>query len=183
MLINREDVDDVLLLQLQGDLGKPEAEALQAQMEKWIAEQSYDFILDMEEIRYIDSYAIMALLRMNREALECGGAIKLLRPRSVVKRFLSIGKVLELFDCFETRADAIRSFKKNVSRVPEPSAPPPKPEPVSHIEMVGKNHQAVLLRLLEILRQKGYIDHEEFNTELHRSTQLVFDIFRKELLR
>ncbi len=176
MNIIREDFEDVVLLKLQGDLGKPEAESLQSQLEKMISDGRSRFVLDMEEVKFIDSFSIMMLLRMNREALGNGGAIKLLRPRSVVKRFLDIGKVLTLFDRFETTLDAVRSFKATV----KPHAAQ-KSKPVHRLDHVGKRQQAVMLRLLEMLQEKGVLESQEFNTELNRSTQLVFDIFRKEL--
>ncbi len=175
MIINREDYDSVILLRLQGDLGKPDVQKLSDYLDNLFIQGFSRFILDMEEIRFVDSHAIITLLRLNREALASGGAIKLLRPRSVVKRFLSIGKVLELFDRFENTNDAIHSFEKAVADAKTES------RPLSYLERMGKNQHAAILHLMEMLNEKGYFEYDQFLSEMNRSSQLVFNIFREEI--
>ena len=174
MNIQREDHGSTTLLVLQGDLSKPDAQKLKDYLEDLLNQGRIDLILDMEEVRFIDSHAIKTLLQMNREALGSGGAIILLRPRNVVKRFLSIGRVLELFDRYETKIEAIQSF----TRAKEKESPK---KPVNKLFEAGNNQRRALLRLLEILIEKGYLTMDEFNQEMNRSSRLVFEIFREEL--
>jgi len=112
MIIKREDFNEVTLLKLQGEMGTTDVKSLHKVIEQLIGEGRVKLVLDMEDIDFIGSQAILVLLRLNREVLASGGSIKLLRPGNVVRRFLSLGRVIELFDRFETRVDAFNSFKK-----------------------------------------------------------------------
>jgi len=176
MNILREDHDSVTVLTLQGDLGKPDAQKLKETLENLLLDKRIFLVLDMEEIRYVDSHAIMTLLQLNREALGSGGGIILLRPRNVVKRFMSIGRVLELFDRYETKVEAIQAFNKNKEQEEEH-------KPADKLMVAAQKQRNILRRLLALLIQKGSIDQEEFHQEMNRSSRLVMEIFRKELER
>src|SRR5690606_2961949 len=108
----------------------------------------------------MDSQAIITLLRLNREAIGSGGEIKLLRPRQVVKRFMDIGRVLELFERYETKVEAIRSFRKSKHVTPL--------EPVNPNLNTAIRQKMVLLRLIEILLQKKTIEIREILMEISR---------------
>ncbi len=170
---NRMDFGDVTLLGLKGELGKPEAIQLEKLLDELIQEGRSKIILDLEEIRFADSYAILTLLRMDRECMALKGEIKLLRPRAVVKRFMSIGHVLELFERYETKHEAINSFKKNASQS--------KSTPEKRIEQAAKKQKMTIIRLIEILNRKGYFTADEFTSEYNRSAQLILEMFRKEI--
>lgn len=171
--MKREIHDNVVLLQLQGDLGKPEAEQLKNELRSLLDSGRRYFILDLEEVRYVDSYAIMVLLRSNREALGAGGEIKLLRPRHVVKRFLDIGKVLELFDRFESKIEAIKAFQKKAAANDV--------KPLDPLKATAQSQKQIVMKLAEILLKKDLFTMNEFHREMNRSSQLVLEIFRKEI--
>ncbi len=175
MLIKRDDQTNITFLKIYGEINRADVGDLKKTLEKLLDEQRYYAVLDMEEISFIGSHTIMTLLRMNREFLAAGGGIKLLKPRNVVKRFLSIGRVLELFDRYETRVDAIRSFQKIIQQDERID------DPAFKIRRAGRQQRAVLMRLIEILQKKGYYQIDEFYNELNRSSQLVFSIFRREI--
>ncbi|HQH72166.1 MAG TPA: STAS domain-containing protein [bacterium] len=177
MKIHREDHQAVTVLKPEGEIGRFESPQLRQCLEKLIEEKRCQVVLDLEDVKFIGSPTILMLLRLNREFLGHGGKIKLLKPRNVVKRFLSIGRVLELFDRYETKVEAVQSF---AIREPEAAGDPAR-EPVDKLREVAHKQKQVLLRLLDILRRKGILDMERFNSEMNRSAQLVFEVFRKEL--
>ncbi len=174
MLIKREDNGDVTILKVFGEINRTDTGDLRKSLEKILDEERTNVILDMEEIKFVSSFMIMMLLRLNREFLAAGGGIKLLKPRSVVKRFLSIGRVLELFESFDTRIDALKSFQVNINN--ESSKPENK------IKKAGHDQRAVMLRLIEMLQEKGVIDSKEFDNEMNLSSRLVFQVFRQGIL-
>lgn len=177
MKIHREDHISVTVLKPQGEIGRFEAAQLRRCLEGLIEEKRYQVVLDLEDVKFIGSPSIMILLRLNREFLGHGGKIKLLRPQNVVKRFLSIGRVLELFDRYETKIEAVQSFA-----VREPGmGENPSIQPVDKLQEVAQKQKQVLLRLIDMLQRKGVLDMERFNSEMNRSAQLVFQVFRKEL--
>ncbi|MBN2327400.1 MAG: STAS domain-containing protein [Candidatus Omnitrophica bacterium] len=176
MLIEREDHSNVTILKINGEMNRDNAGELRMALENLLDRHRTNIILDMEDAPFIDSAFIMMLLRMNREFLASSGGIKLLRPRSVVKRFLSIGRVLELFDLYETRVDAVRSFQDRAHKES------PSDDPQAVLRQAGRRQRAALVHLIDLLQKKGYIDSKKFFYELNRSSQLVFDIFRQELM-
>lgn len=174
MKIDVKSAEGITLVSLQGELGKPEAVLLEKKMFELLDAKLIRIVLDMEEIQFIDSFAIKTILRMNREAMASGGSIKLLRPRNVVKKFLTIGRVFELFDCYETKIEALNSFKKEISS----KSPQPR---MSHLEREGRKQKKVILRLLQILTNKGFVDIKVFMKDLNRSSQAVFQIFHEDI--
>lgn len=175
-MIDRENHSDVTILKIRGEINRDNAVELRTILENLLNQQRTHIILNMEEAPFIDSASILMLLRMNREFLASGGGIKLLRPCSVVKRFLSIGRVLELFDLYETQVDAVRSFRQRARQ----EAPCDDPQAV--LKQASRRQRAVLVRLIDLLQKKGYIQIRDFNQELNRSSQLVFDLFRQEFM-
>jgi len=175
MRIIRKDHDLVSILELQGELGKNESKELTTFIEKMLEEKRFYVVLDIEQIRFMDSQAIIALLRINREVLGHGGGIKLFRPKKVVQQFMNIGHVLELFDRYETKIEAIRAFDEVIKRKDsfEVSGNP--------LAQAGRNQRIVLMRLLEILIRKEIFDLNEFNNEITQSTHLVLRLFRKQI--
>ncbi|MEW6235508.1 MAG: STAS domain-containing protein [Candidatus Omnitrophota bacterium] len=175
MRIIRKDHDMVSILELQGELGKNESKELTTFIEKMMEEKRYYFVLDIEQIRFMDSQAIIALLRINREVLGYGGGIKLFRPKKVVQQFMNIGHVLELFDRYETKIEAIHAFDELIKRKENLL------EETNPLAQAGRNQRLILMRLLEILIRKEIFDLNEFNSEIMQSTHLVLRLFRKQI--
>lgn len=171
MIIKREDFDEITLLKLHGEMGTIDIKSLKKVIVQLIEEGRVRIVMDLEEVDFIGSQAILVLLRLNREVLASGGSIKLLRPGNVVRRFLSIGRVIELFDRYETRVDAFNAFKKS---------PIIGEKPVDRLEDAARKQREVLNRLIELLAEKGLINRESFNSELTRSTYVVMKLFQKE---
>lgn len=171
MKIAQETHGMVTLLELEGNLSPMQAQKLQQSIDDLLKLERIFIILDLEKVEYIDSQALLILLRCNREILAAGGAIKLLHPGRVIKRFLSLGKVLELFERFETKIEVISSFRTFIER----SKKQPDPQ-----EVQCRNQRRAILRLTELLIEKGHIDLDSFALEFNRSSQLIMDVFRKE---
>ncbi|MDP8244196.1 MAG: STAS domain-containing protein [Candidatus Hinthialibacter antarcticus] len=178
MRITRREQDQIQIIEMSGDLGKNDSNTLKSLLEQLVESSRHFIILDIEQVRFIDSAMVLVMLRMKREALAAGGSIKLLRPRASVKRFLSIGQVLQLFECFETKIEAIRSFDnlKRDEKLKKQGLDIRNPR-----KTAASIQQKVLMQLLEILAQKGYLENEAFMQELYRSSNEVLDVYRKEL--
>ncbi|MBI1387736.1 MAG: STAS domain-containing protein [bacterium] len=180
MRINRREFEDVSILELSGEISKNETLQLRNLLETLIESGNIYLILDVENIRFLDSYTIMSLLRAKREALASGGSIVLLRPRAGLKRFLSIGQVLDLFECYETRMEAIRSFDTFRNAAKSGVQRPSDENPVKQAAIAQRES---LLRVVELLVQNGFLDNEEFMQELYASSHQALEIYRDELAR
>ncbi len=175
MRINKKEHDSIVIFELNGDFTKNESNHLKILLEELLDHNKTYIILDLENVKFMDSQAILTLLRMNREFLAAGGGIKLLRPQKIVQQFMHIGQVLDLFEKYETKIEALRSFNKNIKRKENFE------KGFNPLEEASKNQRIVLLKLVEILINKGYLTFDEIDQEITKSTQLVMSLFRKEL--
>lgn len=176
MKITAEERDIVNILNLGGEFNKTGAQQLEQIVNRLIDKSRVCILLNFEDLQYIDSQAIMHLLKINREVLASGGAIKLLRPGNVVKRFMNIGKVFDLFERFETKVDAIRSFE-NYRHVVEGG------KPLNPLAEKTARQRQVIFKLLDILMEKGIVSLEEFNSEFNESSQLVLQMFKQQFMK
>lgn len=158
MLISKEELEHVVVLRLDGELNRMHAKKLEVFVEECIHRRQLNILLDFEHVHHIDSQAILLLLRMNREVLSAGGRMKLLRPARSVTHFMNLGRVLELFERFEIRTEAIRSFK--------PAGDNGDDSPVRREAL---RQRAVLIRLVEILIHKGVFTLEELDLAYARA--------------
>lgn len=176
MKIVIEERDIVNILKLSGEMNRDGTKQLEQMVNRLIDKSRVCILLDVEDLQYIDSQGIMHLLKINREVLASGGAIKLLRPGNVLKRFMNIGKVFDLFERFETKVDAIRSYE-NYRHIVEGGKPK---NPMA--EKTARQRQAIF-KLLDILMEKKIIELEEFNSEFNESSQLVLEMFKQQFMK
>lgn len=173
MRFSVEEMDEIRLIKLSGELSRAQANGLEHYIDDSITNGVNKFILDIEDLRFLDSATIVMLLRMTREALYAEGGIKLLRPRKSIKRFMSIGHVLELFECFDTKFEAVKSFDK-------PAEVPPA-EQETYLQKMGKDQRAVIMHLAQILIKKDILNPDELIREMSRSQTKVISIYQKEI--
>ncbi|MFH1038300.1 MAG: STAS domain-containing protein [PVC group bacterium] len=85
-----------------GELGKI--------MEAYLARGQTNILLDMENLKYLDSSTLAALLKIQKKARAGGGNVKLLRLGSEPREVFEVSGFLNLFETFEDREVAISSF-------------------------------------------------------------------------
>ena len=69
-------------------------------------------LLDLAELSYCDSSTLRVLLIMAKKAKATGGAIKLLKLAGEPRRVFEVSGFLDLFETFDSREEALRSFGK-----------------------------------------------------------------------
>ena len=67
-------------------------------------------LLDAGSLDYCDSSTLRVLLTLQKEARESGGAVKILNLAEEPRRVFQISGFLDLFETFDSREDALRSF-------------------------------------------------------------------------
>lgn len=63
-------------------------------------------ILDLEAVPLIDSSGIGSVVNALRTSAKVGGSVKLVKPASFVSKMLKMVGVLDLFEVFDSEADA-----------------------------------------------------------------------------
>ena len=64
-------------------------------------------LLDLEQITYLDSGGVGALVEMYRHVTRRGGQLKMLRPSPCARRVLGITHLTAVFDIFDDEPDAL----------------------------------------------------------------------------
>jgi anti-sigma B factor antagonist len=113
MKMTDREVDGAFVLALDGRivLGD-ESQALRVKLKSLIAEGKKKIVLNMDNIKYIDSAGLGILVAAHVSAKTQGASLKLSNVGSRFREVLQITKLLTVFDVYNTEAAAIASFSK-----------------------------------------------------------------------
>lgn len=111
MDINVRKRSDVHVVQLRGDLrlGDP-VNNLKEALEELVAAGENRIVLDLGEVRMIDSSGIGILVRFLTATRQKGGVLKLVNPSEFAVKTLRLVGVLKLFEVFSNEQLALDSF-------------------------------------------------------------------------
>jgi anti-sigma B factor antagonist len=109
-MTNRE-VDGVTVVALDGQivLGE-ESNSLREKLKSLIAEGKQKIVLNMTNIKYIDSAGLGTLVAAHISAKTQGASVRLCYLGRKFHEVLQITKLLTVFDVYDTEAAVIRSF-------------------------------------------------------------------------
>jgi anti-sigma B factor antagonist len=104
-------VDHVAVIDLKGPLAIGESEDLfRERVAKLLEEKSASILVNFENVDFIDSSGVGALIKCLTSVTKAGGTMKGLRPGPAVQRILKITGVYNLFEFFDDEKRAIASF-------------------------------------------------------------------------
>ena len=116
MLIEERLVNNVSIVKVYGDIvlngsGPDLADRIRTLLDR---DRRY-IVLDMSDVRYVDSGGIGTLAESFMAARHRGGAIKLVGVTNRLNDLLVITKLLNVFECFDSEREAIESFSARVA--------------------------------------------------------------------
>jgi len=79
---------------------------------KWLRDGSYDLILDLQSVNYLDSAGLGALAHAYTSSRRRGGRVAFVHVFGKNRELLRITKLLTVFDVYETTTEAERSFAR-----------------------------------------------------------------------
>jgi anti-sigma B factor antagonist len=101
----------VTILDLDGELRRGESRgALRDAIERLSEEGRNEILLNLAGLSAIDASGLGELLQSNVELNKGGGQLKLLHPARALREMLSITKLDNVFDTFESEAEAVAAF-------------------------------------------------------------------------
>jgi anti-sigma B factor antagonist len=111
--INVREVDGIGVVGLDGRvvLGD-ESNALRGQVKKMLAAGNKKIVLNMDNVTYIDSAGLGALVAAHHSAHTQGATLKLSNLGSKFQEILQVTKLLTVFDVYPSEAAAIKSFSQ-----------------------------------------------------------------------
>ncbi|MGC9329846.1 MAG: STAS domain-containing protein [Candidatus Hinthialibacter sp.] len=113
MKIESQLFDDVAVLTLSGELDNRGQQLLDKTFKELIERQIYKVILDLSVIRFLGQRTIGLLISNLKELRANGGDIRFLTPQRALLKYLKQNRVVELFQIFSTRAEALESYKSS----------------------------------------------------------------------
>ncbi|MBN2326377.1 MAG: STAS domain-containing protein [Candidatus Omnitrophica bacterium] len=113
MKIESKLIDDVAVLTLIGELDSRGQQLLDKTLKELIDRQIFKVILDLSVIRFLGQRTISLLISNLKELRANGGDIRFLTPQRALLQYLKQNRVIELFQIFATRAEALDSYKSS----------------------------------------------------------------------
>jgi anti-sigma B factor antagonist len=103
---------NVTVVALEGNITLGEASGdLRDAIKDVLAAGEKNLILDLGEVSYIDSAGLGELIGAWVSCTRAGATLKLLHLQRRVKGLMQVTRLLTVFECFEDREQAIRSFE------------------------------------------------------------------------
>ena len=111
MEINIKDEGQVCILNLQGRLDLASGTDLKNEIKKLFEEEKNLVHLNLQEVEFINSSGLGALVSIMKEIRLRKGRLTLSNLASYVKEIFEITQLSHIFEIFETEPEAINSYK------------------------------------------------------------------------
>ncbi|PYT83783.1 MAG: anti-sigma factor antagonist [Acidobacteria bacterium] len=111
-ITNSEEVEGVSVVELDGRivLGE-ESNSLREELKSLIAEGKKKIVLNMANIKYIDSAGLGILVAAHLSAKTQGASVRLCHLGKKFHEVLQMTKLLTVFDVYDTQEAAVSSFQ------------------------------------------------------------------------
>jgi anti-sigma B factor antagonist len=111
MNITKRRVGDVTILDLNGKLTIGDgAEVLRDTVASVVFQEERKILLNLAGVPYMDSGGLGELVRCSWVASKASGAVKLVNMTSKISDLLTITKLSNVFDTFDSEPEALASF-------------------------------------------------------------------------
>ena len=122
MTITERAVGDVTVLELDGRLVLYEGETdLKTVINDLVSRGRTKIILDLKNVTYIDSAGVGMIIAKYVSVRRAGGDVKLLNLSRRSVRVMTITRLLEVFETFDSEKEAVQSFAVKSGAAPKPA--------------------------------------------------------------
>lgn len=108
--IRESEREGVVILSLKGRLTVGEASTVRDKVSAIAAQGHVNVVLNLENVEYIDSTGLGALVICFTSLKKAGGALKLVNPNKRNVELLLLTKLHTIFEVFSDDQDAVNSF-------------------------------------------------------------------------
>jgi anti-sigma B factor antagonist len=110
--IEERPIGSVTVLDIVGKLTMDQgAQHLKDKINSLISQERIHIVLNLKNVPYIDSGGLGQLIASYGSVMKAGGALKLLNVSSRNHDLLSITRLVTVFSCFDSDAEAVESFQ------------------------------------------------------------------------
>ncbi|MEI6891096.1 MAG: STAS domain-containing protein [Pontiella sp.] len=112
MLVNCSKVDGVGVIQLSAALTAATVDSFRDQFALWQEAERYvkNYVLDLENVDFMDSAGLGTLIAMLKRISEHGGDMKIVNLQKKPRMIFEITRAYKVFEIYESIDDAIQGF-------------------------------------------------------------------------
>ena len=110
MDITTRSKDEIVILDISGEIDLYNAPEIKEIISKLIDEKKYNVIINLEEVSYIDSSGIGALISSLSNLKKYQGGLKIIHVFASVRKVFELTKLTSFFEIFDSEEEAINSF-------------------------------------------------------------------------
>lgn len=108
--VEKTDPEGVVVYILEGELDLHEAAGFKQKLIADIKEGATKVLLDLTNLKYIDSSGIGAMIGGLQTAVKSGGKLKICGMNDSIRKPFELANLIKFFEIFPDRASALRSF-------------------------------------------------------------------------
>lgn len=107
---NQITVGDVVVIELLGEtVDAAVADDVKGQL-SYLATEHPKLVVDIHQVRFLDSAGCGALVTAQRRFQEAGGDMRVCSPTPEVKTLLELARLTRILAVYDTRAEAVAAF-------------------------------------------------------------------------
>ncbi len=111
MKLKHENYDEITVMTLSGELNADELQPFRRLVDQQLADKARDFVLDVQEMEFIDSRGLETLLWLQEQADHRLGQVRLVGPNETVRKILEITRLEHHFDSHDDLDSALKSLR------------------------------------------------------------------------
>jgi anti-sigma B factor antagonist len=112
MQLEQRAEGDVVIVKVTGDITLNHGGDVQVKdkVQSLLQQDQKKIVLDLGEVAYVDSAGLGQLVQAYATTKNKGGSLKLINLGKKLRDLLVVTKLLTVFDCYDSEAEAVKSF-------------------------------------------------------------------------
>ena len=108
--VNVNEINDVIIVKLQGNLDTNTAPDAESEINKKLEEGALKMVINLEKTNYVSSAGLRIFLATAKKITASGGVLKLCGANDVVQEILDISGFSTILDVKKTEEEALASI-------------------------------------------------------------------------
>ena len=110
--VNRQDMENVTVFRLEGDIDEGGMESLRRQLMDCIQEQRFNVVVNLSGVRFVSYMGLGVLVERLRQLRAHNGDLKLTGVNLYTQRLIRMVGAKNVFDIYEVESQAVGQFRQ-----------------------------------------------------------------------
>lgn len=112
MKINQITKEDIVILEIEGEIDATNSHKLESLINELIAEKKIKLVIDMKKLIFINSIGLAILTDMIKLLRDSGGSLKFSNLHPNIEKIFKLTGLERYFDIYNSLSEALDSFSK-----------------------------------------------------------------------